>query len=69
MTTYNREQWIESFEGQLLILRPHLSAKVLDTMCNAAWSRLGVNGEEPINAAREWSQALAAAQTSPTPKK
>jgi hypothetical protein len=24
MGTYNREQWVESFEGQLLILRPHL---------------------------------------------
>jgi hypothetical protein len=38
-------------------------------MCSAAWSRLGVNGEEPINAAREWSQALDAAHASPTPKK
>jgi hypothetical protein len=29
MAMYNRDQWIESFEGQLLILRPHLGARVL----------------------------------------
>jgi hypothetical protein len=28
-TTYNGEQWIESLEGQLPILRPHLVCRVL----------------------------------------
>jgi hypothetical protein len=69
MTAYNRQQWIESFEGQLLILRPHLGAKVLDTMSLAAWSRLGAKGEDPIKAAKEWSTALDAAHASPAPKK
>ena len=69
MTTYNRQQWIESFEGQLSILRPHLGPRVIDTVSNAAWSRLGVNGEDPIKAAKEWSEALDAARETPTPKK
>lgn len=69
MTTYNRQQWIESFEGQLSILRPHLGPRVIDTVSNAAWSRLGVNGEDPIKAAKEWSAALDAARSTPTPKK
>jgi hypothetical protein len=69
MATYNRQQWIDSFEGQLLILRPHLGAKVLDTMSLAAWSRLGAKGHDPIKAAKEWSKALDAANSSPAPKK
>jgi len=69
MGNYNRQQWIDSFEGQLLILRPHLVERVLNTMSNAAWHRLGAKDEDPIKAAKEWSQALDAAQASPTPKK
>jgi hypothetical protein len=51
MSTYNQRQWIESFEGQLSILRPHLSARVLDTMSLSAWHQHGTKGEDPIKAA------------------
>jgi hypothetical protein len=58
MPTYNREQWIESFDGQLLILRPHLGERVLATMSNAAWHKHGTKDEDPIKAAKAWSAAL-----------
>jgi hypothetical protein len=58
MATYNQRQWIESFEGQLSILRPHLTARVLDTMSLAAWHQLGAKGEDPIKAAKAWSAEL-----------
>jgi hypothetical protein len=51
---YNREQWIESFEGQLLILRPHLRERVLGIMSNAAWHKHGTKDEDPIKAAKAW---------------
>ena len=35
--TYNKDQWIESIEGRLQILRPHLTRRVLEAMSNAAW--------------------------------
>lgn len=52
MATYNQRQWIESFEGQLSILRPHLSARLLDTMSLSAWHQYGAKGEDPIKAAQ-----------------
>jgi hypothetical protein len=55
---YNQRQWIESFEGQLSILRPHLSARVLDTMSLSAWHQHGTKGEDPIKAAKAWSASL-----------
>lgn len=58
MATYNRLQWIESFEGQLAILRPHLSARLLTTMSGQAWHRHGAKDEDPIKAAKTWSAGL-----------
>jgi hypothetical protein len=29
---YNKDQWTSSFEDQMTILRPHLTARVLATM-------------------------------------
>ena len=47
---YQKEQWMASFEGQLAILRPHLTQRVLTTMALQAWQRHGTN--DPIQAAR-----------------
>ena len=56
--TYNKDQWIESFEGRLQILRPHLTGRVLGAMSNAAWHSRGVRGEDPIKAANAASADL-----------
>lgn len=67
---YNREQWIESFEGQLVLLRPHLSQRVLTAMSLTAWHQHGLKGDDPIKAARERSKALdAQRQPAPGPKR
>jgi hypothetical protein len=58
VTTFNRQQWMDSFEGQLSILRPHLTPRVLTTMSLAAWHEFGANGEDPIKAARALHDAL-----------
>lgn len=58
MPAYNREQWSESFEGQLIILRPHLGERVLATMSNAAWHQHGAAGEDPIKTAKALSALL-----------
>jgi hypothetical protein len=58
MTTYNRQQWLESFTGQLSILRPHLSLRLLNTMGLSAWNRHGTKDEDPIKAAKAWSATL-----------
>jgi hypothetical protein len=58
MTTFNREQWIDSFEGQLSILRPHLTQRVLTTMSLAAWHEFGAQGHDPIEAARALHEVL-----------
>jgi hypothetical protein len=55
---YNREQWIESFEGQLAILRPHLTQRLLSTMSNQAWHQHGAAGEDPIQVAKALSGLL-----------
>jgi hypothetical protein len=55
---YNRDQWIESSEGQLTILRPHLTARVLSTMSLSAWHKHGRKGEDPIAAAKSWSATM-----------
>jgi hypothetical protein len=52
MSAYNRDQWIESFEGQLAILRPHLTQRVLSTWSLAAWHAHGTNGADPIKVAQ-----------------
>jgi hypothetical protein len=46
---------IESFEGQLAILRPHLTQRVLSTLSLAAWHAHGVKGVDPIEVARALS--------------
>lgn len=58
MPTYNRQQWIESFEGQLSILRPHLTLRLLNSISLSAWHTQGTKDEEPIKAAKVWSAAL-----------
>lgn len=55
---HNKEQWIDSFEGQMSILRPHLSERLLATISMAAWHKHGTKGADPIKAAREESAAL-----------
>jgi hypothetical protein len=55
---YSKDQWIESFEGQLSILRPHLPERVLATMSLSAWHQFGAADEEPIKVARELSKLL-----------
>ena len=62
---FNRDQWIESFEGQLSILRPHLTPRVLDTMSLAAWHEFGRAEVDPINAAKELSKLLDKRKSSP----
>jgi hypothetical protein len=44
---YNKDQWIESFEGRLQILRPHLTGRVLGSISNTAWHSHGARGEDP----------------------
>jgi hypothetical protein len=66
---YNKQQWIESFEGQLAILRPHLTTRVLATMSLQAWHQFGVDSEDPINVARELSKLLDRQAAAPAAKK
>lgn len=55
---YKRDQWIQSFEGQLQILRPHVSDRLMATISNSAWHSRGVKGEDPIAAAKSESRAM-----------
>ena len=55
---YRKDQWTASFEGQLSILRPHLTPRLLTTMSLAAWQQFGIKDMDPIEAAREWSKSL-----------
>lgn len=55
---YNKDQWISSFEDQLLILRPHLTPRLLGSMSLMAWNWHGRNDEDPIEAARAADKAL-----------
>lgn len=61
---YNKDQWTSSFEGQMNILRPHLTPRLLETMSLTAWHRHGRKDEDPIKAAQEWSKSL----DPPTPR-
>jgi hypothetical protein len=58
MGTYNKDQWMSSFEGQLSILRPHLTERILTTMSLSAWHSRGTKGEDPIEAARAESARM-----------
>ncbi len=55
---YQKDQWMTSFEGQLAILRPHLTERVLTTMALQAWHRHGTT--DPIEAARTVVKELTA---------
>lgn len=55
---YNRDQWVQSFEGQLTILRPHLTERLLTTMSGQAWHQHGRAGVDPIKAAKELAASL-----------
>lgn len=65
---YNKDQWTESFEGQLSILRPHLTQKVLASMSLQAWHQFGADDEDPIKVARALS-ALLDQQASAAPRR
>ena len=56
--TYNKDQWIESFEGRLQILRPHLTGRVLASISNTTWHSRGTQGEDPIRTANAVSKEL-----------
>ena len=56
--TYNKDQWIESFEGRLQILRPHLTGRVLASISNTTWHSRGTRGEDPIKTANAVSKEL-----------
>lgn len=58
MTTYRRDQWVSSFEGQMSILRPHLTGRMLGTISASAWQRHGTKGVDPIEAAKVESAAI-----------
>ena len=55
---YNKDQWISSFEGQLTILRPHLTTRVLATLALSAWHEHGRADEDPIKVARALSVVM-----------
>ena len=58
MPAFNRLQWMDSFAGQLAILRPHLTFRVLDVMSTLEWNKHGSQDEDPIKAGKAWSAAL-----------
>lgn len=55
---YNKDQWRASFEGQLALLRPHLSDRVLASFSLSAWHSRGRKDEEPAQAAKAVSKEL-----------
>jgi hypothetical protein len=58
MAPYNKDQWIASFEDAMVKLRPHMSARVLDTLALTMWHKHGRAGDDPHKAAREWHAAM-----------
>jgi len=62
---YNKDQWIESFEDRLTILRPHLTLRVLVTMALSAWNQHGRADEDPVKAANAWHAANTPAPAAP----
>ena len=55
---YNKDQWISSFEDEMLRLRPHMVARILASICSMAWNQYGTKGADPYMAAREWSKSM-----------
>ena len=56
--TYNKDQWISSFEDAVVKLRPHVSMRVLTTVGLMAWNSKGTKGVDPALTALEWSQSV-----------
>ena len=55
---FNRDQWIESYEGQFSLLRPHLSPRMLGNFSLTAWHRDGAKGIDPVKAAKAESAQM-----------
>ncbi len=55
---HNKDQWISSFEDEMVRLRPHTSARVLTSIGLMAWNRDGRKGADPHAAARAWSAQM-----------
>jgi hypothetical protein len=55
---YNKDQWISSFEDEMVRLRPHTSARMLTTIGLMAWNQFGVKDADPHQAARDWSKSM-----------
>lgn len=55
---YNRGQWMDSFEGRLALLRPHLTNRVLSAMSLQAWIERGTKDIDPVEAANALSAEL-----------
>lgn len=66
---YNKDQWIESFEGQLALLRPHLTQRVLASISLTAWHQRGRKEEDPAAAAKAHSRELDARDPTAAAKK
>jgi hypothetical protein len=55
---YNKDQWISSFEDEMLRLRKHMSERVLTSIALMAWNKHGKRDEDPHQAARDWSAGM-----------
>lgn len=55
---YDKDQWRSSFEGQLAILRPHLSDRLLGALSLSAWHGRGAKQEDPVQAAKAVSKEM-----------
>ena len=58
VTMPNRNQWLKSFRDQLLILRPQMTHGLLASVSSLAWQKYGLQNQDPLWAAKEWSQWL-----------
>ena len=56
--TYNKDQWIGSFEDAMVKLRPHITMRILTTVGLMAWNQKGMKGVDPALAALEWSKSM-----------
>ena len=45
---YNKDERIASFEGAMVKLRPHVSARVLTTIGLTAWNKYGKSDVDPL---------------------
>lgn len=61
--TYNKDQWISSFEDAMVKLRPHVTMRILTTIGLMAWNKKGTQGVDPALAALEWSQSMDKSRT------